>query len=105
MSDLSIEESKRIAPGERHVVKAGELHVIEDDNAEHIEIEGRESDEAMAVLIALDNYLTAKRAGVTGIVIQSLERAVDMAYDVLPSRIVRELPSHRELSGRIVTRR
>lgn len=82
-------------PGMSQVIHAGETFRIGDVNGEEIAVEAREDVNVIAFIAAFDDWRSARKAGVQGSVLDSLENAVEVAFVTLPGHVRRELPSAR----------
>lgn len=82
-----------MVPGMDQVIQGGDSLVITDAQGQEISVTARESDVVMDFLKAFDNWLTAKNAGVKGVVLDSTWHECLRLFRNLPVRIQHELPS------------
>lgn len=96
MSDMThreFERAKVYMPGMSHTVHAGDEVIITDSNGDEMSVKAEESDVVLAFFVAFDNWITTKRAGLMGPVLDGLFMEVNLRFDSLPDRIKMHLPS------------
>jgi len=98
---MDSEDRISLKPGMSYTVDAGAKLIIEDQNGEALEIEGRDDPKVMEFLEAFDVWLTTDRANLTGIVLDAAYQDMLNKFNTLPGRIQAEMPSIKT-SGVIV---
>lgn len=84
-----------IAPNMERVVEAGETLVITDSEGQEFAVTGREAPETMEFLKAFDEWFSSLNQGIGGPVLDALFFKTKEAFNNLPMRLQRELPSIR----------
>lgn len=82
-----------LAPGMTRVCHADETLVLTDNEGNEFAVEGREAESTMTFFKAFDEFFTARESNVAGLSLDALWYAVKEAFNALPMRVQRQLPS------------
>jgi hypothetical protein len=86
-----------IQPGMEQIVEAGETLEITDNTGQVFAVTGTESKDTLGFIIKFDVWHSMSRSGVQGPVLVQAWKEVEIAFNALPLRVQRQLPSFKAL--------
>jgi hypothetical protein len=95
-TDLTPDKPRSVAPGMEMVIVAGESYDIADESGQGLALIGQESPWAMEFLRAYDAWESIFRTlGATHEQTLASWKAVEDKWAMMPTRLVKEMPSYR----------